>query len=91
MNKNTGHIPVMLAEVLDALKLKNVAHLQNEPDRPKYIDATLGAGGHTIEILKNGGSVLGIDADAKMISFAKSNISLAFPSSSDDRSFVATH
>ena len=33
----------------------------------KYIDATVGNGGHALEILKEGGRVLGIDLDPKMI------------------------
>ncbi len=48
------HIPVLLAEVLEYLKV--------EKDN-KYIDCTLGDGGHTLEILKRGGKILGIDAD----------------------------
>ena len=46
------HVPVMLKETLDYLNVK-----KNE----KYIDCTLGDGGHTIEILKQGGKVLGLD------------------------------
>lgn len=44
----------MLSEVLE--------HLNVEKGQ-KYIDCTLGDGGHTIEILKRGGRVLGIDAN----------------------------
>jgi 16S rRNA (cytosine1402-N4)-methyltransferase len=48
------HQPVLLQETLNLLDVK-----------PKkiYIDATLGNGGHTIEILKKGGIVYGLDAD----------------------------
>jgi 16S rRNA (cytosine1402-N4)-methyltransferase len=56
------HKPVLLKEVLDGLKIK-----QNE----KYIDATLGGGGHSIEILKLGGEVLGIDVDQDAIANIK--------------------
>lgn len=36
----------------------------------RYIDTTLGTGGHTLEIVKNGGIVLGIEADPEMLSIA---------------------
>jgi|SRR3989344_510121 len=48
------HEPVLLKEVLKFLKI--------EPGR-RYIDATVGDGGYTLEILKAGGNVLGIDVD----------------------------
>jgi 16S rRNA (cytosine1402-N4)-methyltransferase len=48
------HNPIMLDEVLKGLDIK---------PGEKYIDATLGGGGHTKEILARGGLVLGIDAD----------------------------
>lgn len=51
---NSFHIPVLLDEVLDLLK--------TEPGK-KYIDATLGGGGHSLAIVKRGGRVLGIDQD----------------------------
>lgn len=40
----------------------------------KYIDCTLGDGGHTIEILKCGGNVLGIDADQTSIDRTKQRV-----------------
>lgn len=48
------HIPVLSSEVLSALNVQsdNI-----------YVDATLGNGGHTLEILKQGGVVYGIDQD----------------------------
>ena len=88
--KTTGHIPVLMSELTEALKVSELAHLQREPKKPKYVDATLGVGGHTIAILKIGGSVLGIDADAAMISRACANISEACPASSNDGSFKAS-
>lgn len=52
------HTSVLLQEVLDHLAIQK---------GKKYIDATLGGGGHTLEILKKGGQVLGIDADEDAI------------------------
>lgn len=52
------HKSVLLREVIDILN----------PCRNKwYLDATLGDGGHSIEILKLGGKVLGIDCDPQAI------------------------
>lgn len=48
------HEPVLLNEVLDYLDIKN---------GKKYIDCTLGDGGHTVELLKKGAIVMGIDYD----------------------------
>jgi len=48
------HKSVFLTEIIDLLQIKKGS---------KYIDATLGGGGHTLEILKRGGFVLGIDLD----------------------------
>ena len=48
------HIPVLLNEAVEALKVSQ---------GKKYIDATLGGGGHTSLILKLGGVVLGLDRD----------------------------
>lgn len=59
------HVPVMLSEVIDALKIKAGG---------KYIDATLGDGGHTIEILKLGGLVLGIDVNEGSLMRARSRV-----------------
>lgn len=52
------HIPVLLNEVMDYLKVK--------PDS-WYLDCNLGGGGHAGEILKRGGKVIGIDWDADAI------------------------
>jgi len=52
------HVPVLLEEAISYLKVKKGG---------KYIDATLGDGGHTLEILRLGGEVLGIDVDSDSI------------------------
>lgn len=54
------HISVLLQEVLAGLHVKPGG---------KYIDATLGGGGHTLEITKQGGIVLGIDVDEEALAF----------------------
>lgn len=77
--REVSHEPVLLDEVLDSLHIKNQA---------RYIDATLGAGGYTIGIIKKGGIVLGIDADPKMLAIARENIIQACPTSDlDSRKF----
>lgn len=59
------HEPVLLSEVIESLHIKN---------QGRYIDATLGAGGYTKEISKNGGIVLGMDADNSMLTIARENL-----------------
>lgn len=56
------HTPVMMTEVL---------YFLNARSGKRYIDATLGSGGHTEAILKSGGEVLGIDQDPNALEIAK--------------------
>lgn len=56
------HTPVLLREVIDGLRIE---------EGKRYIDGTLGMGGHGIEILKRGGVLLGIDADLEALEFTK--------------------
>ncbi|HEX7041676.1 MAG TPA: 16S rRNA (cytosine(1402)-N(4))-methyltransferase RsmH [Patescibacteria group bacterium] len=58
------HKSVLLQETIDGLAIKS---------GQKYIDATLGAGGHTREIIKRGGVVLGIDQDNEALEFVREN------------------
>lgn len=63
---NNYHTSVLLQEVIEFLNIK--------PGH-KYIDATLGGGGHTVEMLRHGGDVLGIDVDGDAHSYVESLIS----------------
>ena len=56
------HKPVLLKEAIDGLRIKK--------DK-KYIDATLGGGGHSFEILRLGGIVLGVDVDRESLEYIK--------------------
>ena len=56
------HKSVLLQEALEGLRVEKDA---------KYIDATLGGGGHTFEILRRGGIVLGIDVDEDALDYVK--------------------
>jgi len=58
------HEPVLLKEAVDGLRV--------EKDK-KYIDATLGGGGHSFEILRRGGIVLGIDVDKEALEYIEKN------------------
>lgn len=62
---NNYHIPVLLQEVL--------YYLAVEPGR-RYIDGTLGGGGHTFEILRLGGQVLAIDVDQDALDYVQEKI-----------------
>ncbi len=59
---NNFHKPVLLKEIIDYLNVRKGA---------KYIDATLGGAGHSEEILKRGGIVLGIDVDEDALDFVR--------------------
>ena len=61
---NKFHVPVLLKESVEALGVKK---------NKKYIDATLGGGGHAGEIIKRGGIVLGIDQDKEALEYVKKN------------------
>ena len=55
------HLPVLLDEVLEAL-----APLEGA----RFLDGTFGAGGYTRELLEAGASVVAIDRDPNVVSFA---------------------
>jgi len=62
------HIPVLVKETIEALAVQPGG---------RYIDCTLGGGGHTAAILDRsspGGQLLGIDADPKAIKIAKTRL-----------------
>lgn len=57
-NNNSYHTPVLLKEAIDALQIRKGF---------RYIDGTLGGGGHAELILEKGGYVLAIDRDEDAI------------------------
>lgn len=59
------HQPVLLNET--------IKYLDPQP-RKRYIDATLGGGGHTLALLSRGASVLGIDRDPDAIAHAREHL-----------------
>jgi len=64
------HIPVLVNETLEALAVQPGG---------RYIDCTLGAGGHAAAILEKslpGGQLLGIDADPEAIEVAKTRLAV---------------
>ena len=72
MNEDTKiHKSVMVDEAIASLHIKNQA---------LYIDGTLGTGGHSLEILKEGGRVLGIDMDSAMRNIAEDRVTKEFGS-----------
>ena len=60
------HKPVLLKETIESLKVEKEKF---------YIDATLGDAGHTLEILKQGGKVLGIEINEEALKRATERIS----------------
>ena len=64
----SSHTPVLLSETLRALAVQPGG---------RYIDCTLGGGGHAAAILEHsspGGQLLGIDADPKAIEIARERL-----------------
>lgn len=64
----TTHTPVLFEETIEALAVQRGG---------RYIDCTLGAGGHAIAILERsspGGQLLGIDADPEAIAAARARL-----------------
>ena len=69
MQEETFHIPAMLHEVIDYLALK--------PGQV-IVDATLGTGGHSLEILKKiipSGKLIGIDRDEDSLNISRERLS----------------
>ena len=64
------HKPVLLKEVINFLDIK---------EGRKYIDCTFGFGGHSVEILKRGGNVLGLDSDKESLSEAREKLLATSP------------
>jgi 16S rRNA (cytosine1402-N4)-methyltransferase len=62
---NEIHQPVLLQESIQGLNV-----VPNE----KYLDATVGAGGHSCEIIQNGGIVLGLDTDPEVLTIARKTL-----------------
>ena len=62
---NVRHQPVLVKETIAELKIRHGG---------KYIDATLGGGGHTKKILESGGLVLGIDKDPEALTRIKNEL-----------------
>ena len=52
------HMPVMLGEAVDALNVRKGG---------VYVDGTLGRAGHAKEVIRRGGSVIGIDRDGEAL------------------------
>jgi 16S rRNA (cytosine1402-N4)-methyltransferase len=64
---NNYHTSVLLSETIRELQIKA---------GEKYIDGTIGGGGHSLEILKLGGKVLGLDVDQDALEFIKSEVKI---------------
>ena len=63
--KEFSHIPVLSNACLDALNIK---------EGGLYVDGTLGGCGHSLQIAKRGGRIIGIDRDSTAIEVAKERL-----------------
>jgi len=71
--KGEYHIPVLLKETIDLLRVKK---------GKKYIDATLGGGGHSKEVVKREGRLLAIDCDPEAVKAGTLRLQTACPAPS---------
>jgi len=62
---NTYHIPALLNEAISLLNVRSGG---------RYIDATLGGGGHSEGIIRSGGELLALDVDIDAIEFASKRL-----------------
>jgi 16S rRNA (cytosine1402-N4)-methyltransferase len=60
------HAPVLVAEVLEALRL--------QPGARRILDGTLGGGGHSLALLEAGAHVTGLDRDPEAIAAARARL-----------------
>ncbi|HEX3052206.1 MAG TPA: 16S rRNA (cytosine(1402)-N(4))-methyltransferase, partial [Aggregatilineaceae bacterium] len=70
MPDSTPHIPVMLAPVLDLLRVADLPAGQ-------FVDGTLGAGGHSFAMLRAApdSRLLGLDRDPHALELARAHLS----------------
>jgi 16S rRNA (cytosine1402-N4)-methyltransferase len=78
-HQKVGHVPVLLKEAIDSLAIKRGG---------AYIDATVGLGGHSLEIAKRLGApghLIGLDKDPAALRIARARLSSAgvSPASAD--------
>ncbi|MBI4058721.1 16S rRNA (cytosine(1402)-N(4))-methyltransferase RsmH [Candidatus Microgenomates bacterium] len=66
----SNHIPVLIKEVVDYLHIKK---------QGRYIDATLGGGGHTRAICEQGARVLAMDWDKEALETARQHLLSCLP------------
>lgn len=76
---NSFHTPVLVEEIIDALAIVR---------GKRYIDGTLGSGGHSFEIAKRGGIILGIDADSDAVAFARNRFRNSLPNLTEGKEYT---
>lgn len=76
------HVPVLLRQALSYLAVTYGNW---------YIDATLGGGGYTSEILTLGGKVLGIDTDNETLSVTRQVLHERFPNKQEGLNWIVVH
>jgi len=79
---NGTHVPVLASEVIEALGVA--------PGK-RFIDATLGAGGHTGELVKRGATVLAIDQDKDALALATHHLKDRVPTAFEEGRIIIRH
>ncbi len=80
VGRGSGHVPVLLQEAIEFLAIKRGG---------TYIDATLGLGGHSLEIAKRlgaAGHLIGVDKDQAALEIARQKLITQGPSTALDDS-----
>ena len=72
---NSNHSRKAVSGYHESVLLNEVTHYLAPGDDKLFLDATLGGGGHSEQLLKRGAKVIGLDQDPAALSFAKSRLS----------------
>lgn len=73
-SKDVLHKPVLLEEVCQVFGSFAPLNNQAQKNKPIIVDATIGAGGHSVELIKRGAYIIGVDADREMVKIAGDNL-----------------
>lgn len=76
------HTPVLLSNVLSLLAIEKGSW---------YVDGTLGGGGYSVGILRNGGNVVGIDVDPDALAFTRKRLQQELPDRTEGRDWILVH
>lgn len=77
-----AHTPVLLHQAIEALNVQTGCW---------YIDATLGGGGYTLELLRKKAKVVACDTDGDAIQAARAHIQTVLPDKQENQDYILVH